>query len=280
MRNLKKLYSKTNNIFLLLLFLIIFNACAKEKKAEKYYAKVGNEYLTEDMLKDFISSERYKNLYKSEIIRRWIENEVLYQEAVKKGIEKDKEYKKLVDRASRELAIALLKKEIIQEVKNSFSSSELEQFYEKYKEDFRLQDEAYKLNIITFNNEDSAIKFRTLLLESDWDRILPAYKNDSTVVNLETRKFVYSHDVYPVSILRILQDMLPLEVSVVIPEEHSSFTVVQLIEKYPKNFLPSFESIKNVVEERYLAFKQKEHLEKYISDLIGNYKTEIEWYTE
>ncbi len=280
MTNLKRLYWVLNKGGLFVILIFILYGCGREKKVGKYVAKVGKEYLTEAGLNNYATSKKYKNQYRGEIIRNWVENEVLYQEATNRGIQNQDEYKILLSRTTKELAIALLKKQILEEYKNSYSIHDLEQYYEKYKDDFKLPEDAYKLNLITFSNEDAAIKFRTLLIESDWDRILSAYRNDPSIIEIKTRKFFYSHDIYPVNILRNIEGMLPLEVSLVIQTEPSQFTIVQLVEKYPKNSLPSFESIKDIVEQRYNAVKQKEYLEKYISNLISNYNSEIEWYTE
>ncbi len=145
---------KTKTCLIFALLSVLLAACGKEKKVEKYIAKVGDQYLTEDELKSYLSSEEYKNQYKEEIIRNWIENEVLYQEAVNEGIPNEDAYKNLVNRTNKELAVAILKKNVLENFKQEVTIQDLVEYYEKFKNDFRFPDEAYMLNLISFDNEE------------------------------------------------------------------------------------------------------------------------------
>ncbi len=75
--------------------------------------------------------------------------------------------------------------------------------------------------------------------------------------------------------LRILEGLYPLEISIVIPDDRGYYTVVQLLDKYAAQSIPPFEAVKTEVESRYKSALTELALENYINDLYSLSEIEI-----
>jgi len=94
-------------IFLYVLIAIIFLGCNKEPEKKKYVARVNDTYLTEEELNE-LDSLFEDSSSRSEIIKRWVSKELLYQEAISKGITDDEEFNRIINNSRRELASSML----------------------------------------------------------------------------------------------------------------------------------------------------------------------------
>jgi hypothetical protein len=228
-----------------------------------------------EQLADMIDTASTNNFYRSEIIRNWINNELLYQEAVKKGILQDEKFKKLINKSTKELAASLLLQKYYQDAKVSYEPKDVEDYYNQNKEEFIRFYDSYFVNIISFNNEDKAIQFRSTVLESDWERALNIFKDDSSLVYEKTKVLLYAFEIHPIALERIVTSLNPGEVSIVIKDEPGRFTVVNEIQKYNKGTTPPFEVIKTLVEGRFVEFKKENLIQSYIKDLYSNNDIEV-----
>jgi peptidyl-prolyl cis-trans isomerase C len=111
--------------------------------ADKVLAKVNGKSITESQLKEVMSRlpANYKSVknnpqLRKQILNTLINQELLYQEAEKENIEKDKKVQKQIEEAKKQIVInALLEKHLkINDVK--VSDEEVKAFYEKNKAKF------------------------------------------------------------------------------------------------------------------------------------------------
>ncbi|MDH7604274.1 MAG: peptidyl-prolyl cis-trans isomerase [Melioribacter sp.] len=273
MMNLLK--HSNNKIFFAFFVLFIFFGCSKEERKSNEIVRIRDAVLTEDELNIALGEKSNNTKLREQFINEWIEREVLYQKAIEEGITEDKEFNSILERSKKELAAAFLINKILSENTNSPDEVELRDYYELLKEDFRLLDDLYRINIIYFNNFDDAVKFRTILIESGWDKALNAFANTSSIISSETNSLYYGYQLQPASLARIISFMLPGEISIVIEAEKNKYAVVQLEEKFDKGIIPPFEVIKEKVKERYQVIKNKEFIQNYIEELISDYDVEI-----
>jgi hypothetical protein len=133
MINLKKhLKIQQSKIFLLILFTAAFlTGCGKESNKKEYLARVNDSYLTRDELNAIIDSGSGRNFYKSEIIRDWINKELLYQEAKSSGVLDDKDFQELKNKSDKELAVTYLVNKIFNEEKIKIEPAEVKDYYER-----------------------------------------------------------------------------------------------------------------------------------------------------
>ncbi len=254
---------------------IILSGCGKEKVKKDFVARVNNSYLTKEQLSSLMAGYSGKNFYREEVIRNWINQELLYQEAVKNGILKERNFISLLDNSKKELAISLFLEKHFNDEKPSYDSKEVEDYYSQHQNDFAVFYNTYYLNIADFNNENKAIKFRTLLFDSDWEKALNVFKADSSINNVRYEVLLNDYQIQPVSIQRIVSQLNPQEVSIVINYQPGHYVVVQKLQTFNKGTVPPYNVIKSEVEKRFVAKMKNDFLQSYIKDIYTNNDIEV-----
>ena len=271
-----KNYWQINNNFIFILFIsVILAGCTKEPEKKEYVARVNDKFLTQEELNNMLQTADNKNFYKDEIIRNWINNELLYQKAIKEGITDNSLYKRLTDESKKELAVTLLLNQVYLKEKEKISSKQIEDFYENNKNDFKAFYDSYVINVINFNNEDKAIKFRSTLLETDWNRAINAFKGDTSIINVTVNKLYYDYELQPASLSRIVKELNPNEVSIIFSNRQSDFSIVQLVNKVPQDSILPLEYIRDEIENRIIANKKDEFIRNYIKELYSENNIEV-----
>jgi hypothetical protein len=275
MINLERHFSRLNKISLVLIAAAILTGCGKEQPKTEYVARVNDAYLTKKELASLIDTTMVNTLHKSEIIRNWINREILFQKAIKEGIVKQDDYKRLIKNSGKELAGALLLDSYISSVTINFEQRDLINYFEANSDDFKLPDKTYLLNIIHFSIEDRAVEFRSLVIDSGWQKAMNVFYGNSEIISIENKLLLREQDVYSIKVLRVVKRLHPLEISIVISEREGYYTVVQVLQKYLEGSLPPFDLIKQDVERRFIAEKKKELMEKFMKDLYSKNDIEV-----
>ena len=267
-----------NKIKITALFLfasIILFGCGKEKVKKDFVARVNNTYLTNEQLSSLMGSYGAKNFYREEVIRNWINRELLYQEAVKRGILKESMFDSLLENSKKELAISLFLEKYYNEEKPTYDPKEVENYYSKHQNEFAFFYNTYYLNFADFNNEDKAIKFRSLLFDSDWEKALNIFKTDSSIIKVQNEVLLNDYQIQPVSLQRIVSQLNPQEVSIVLNYQPGHYMVIQELQKFDKGTVPPYEVIKPEVEKRFVAEMKNNFLQSYIKDIYSNNDIEV-----
>jgi hypothetical protein len=275
MINLKMLLSRNRIIEGIIFPLFIFSACSETEKPDSYIARVNNSYLTEVEFAEMIDSQFVSEKSRATLIKNWVKQEILYQEAVKQGMTDAKAYKRSIEDTRRQLAASLVLQNFAASSQPVVTDEELENYYNENKTSFRIPFSAYYLNRINFSNREAAVMFRTELMMNGWTEAVDKFSIDLSLVKLESEVFVSEQDIYPVRLLRILEGLYPLEISIAIPDERGYYTVVQLLDKYSAQSIPPYKAVKIEVERRYKAALTELALERYINDLYSLNEIEI-----
>jgi hypothetical protein len=236
---------------------------------------VNNTYLTKEELENMSDTSAFKNnLYRSEIIRNWIDQELLYQQAVNEGIINEKEFKNIINESRRALAGAMLLNQVSEKYDIVYNNSDLGNFLQLHKNEFKLIRNAYFINMIEFKSEDEAIEFRATVLEKGWETAIKSRGIDSSASE-RPHILLREDEIYPLSLKSILVELYPEEVSIVINPDSSTFMIVQLLDKYPAGTIPPFEFIKKDVEDRFVSFKKRKIINEYIRRLYADNDIEV-----
>jgi len=255
--------------------LFIFGACSQPEKPESYIARVNNTYLTEAEFSELVDSQSVSEKSGTLVIKNWVRQEILFQEAIKQGITESKEFRRTVENSKRQLAASLVLQNFAASSQLVVTNEELENYYKENQTSFRIPFNAYYLNRINFSDRETAVMFRTDLMMNGWTEALNKFSKDLALVNFENEVLVSEQDIYPLRLLRTLEGLYPLEISIVIPDERGYYTVVQLLDKYSAQSIPPFEAVKTEVERRYKAALTELALENYINDLYSLSEIEI-----
>jgi hypothetical protein len=261
-------------IFLYVLIAVIFFGCNKEPEKKKYVARVNDSYLTEEELNEVDSLFQHSSS-RSEIIKRWVDKELLYQEAISKGLTDDDEFNRIINNSRRELASSMLLNKHLDDNLKKPSDVELQGFYDQHKNEFRTDENIYVFNSASFKNENSAIRFRTKLVEKNWEEVIENYAEDKSMVSYRSGAVLSDAEIYPIQMLNLIKELNSGEVSIVLEENSYKYSVIQLVQSFIKGTIPPLELVEDEVMVRFTSEKREEIFSKYLEELYSNNEIEI-----
>lgn len=250
-------------------------SCDKNEEEEKFIARVNGKYLSERQLNALVSDELSSGKFKSEIITQWVNDQVLFSKAKEEGILDSDEFEMQSEKTVRNLAVAFFLKKYFKENIINLSESELLSFYNKHNSDFAIDKDAYILNIVCFPDRETAMEFRTNLINKDWNSAVSFMLNTGNSLREEQSKLYFYYELNPPKLYYLLDEMNDGESSVVIQTLEDEFCVVQLIKKIGKGSIPDFIYVKNEVAELLMAVKRKEYFNTLLGQLYLQNDVEI-----
>ncbi|MEP0861934.1 MAG: peptidyl-prolyl cis-trans isomerase [Ignavibacterium sp.] len=273
MMNFQKLLKLKTDKLLLLSLIILFTSCSKEEKQKSYLAKVNDSYLTREELASLVDTSNLDASEKNALIKDWIYNELLYQKALDEGITDDDSFNNILQSSYKKLAIALLIQKIYDETEVEFKTSDLLEYYEKNQNYFNRPFETYLINLARFKDELTAIRFREIVLESNWEKATQFFDKNNSVIFSERGNLKELTEIYPVEVADAVKFLLPDEVSIVIRDKQMTYNVVQLKRKFNAFEVFPFDVIEKEVEKRFIDEQKSKQFENFLKELYS--KSEI-----
>jgi uncharacterized lipoprotein YehR (DUF1307 family) len=255
--------------------LILLTGCNRKEENKEYIAKVNDSYLTEEDLTAVSEGYSGHKSFKEEMIRTWVNRELLYQQALKEGIAEQEEYQRIIRNSGKELAAAILLEKIYSDRMPQYKTEDLRLFYEQNPDIFRITQPAHIVSIAEFSDENKAVMFRSAAVESEWNKAMNFFKNDETLKKEEYSRIIYSYDLQPIKLKRIINELYPGEVSLIINSEEGNYLVVKLLSRLEPGTIPPFDIIKENVENRFIAMKKTEILQEYYNDLYSSNEIDV-----
>lgn len=261
--------------------LFAFGACAQKGEQRKgpYLAKVGNATITQaDFERELKSLPEFAQKFfqgpegKEKFLGELVKKELLYQEALKKGLDKDAEFiKKLEDFRKITLITQLLEKEI--ETKAKLTEQDARVYYDKHKDELASVSQI-KASHILVKTEDEAKKILERLKKGE---DFAAIAKNSSIDPGSAKKggdlgYFSSGQMVP-EFETVALKMKPGEISEPVQTKFG-FHIIKVTDK--KMGTPvEFEKVKSAIMQRMAAEKQKEVFDSYIENLKKNAKVDI-----
>ena len=267
------------SIFSIVILLFIVS-CKKSEQQKPFVAKVGDAYLTAETIEQyvgssFVSSDARAQMY----VNKWIENELLYQQALKKGYaDSDALEKQIVDIRKQLVIQSYLDKEIYTD-KNPLSEVDLKNYYTRHLNELAMREDAVRINLAVFNDRQTANDFRSALLKGkkwfDANAIISADQRKSSAMQTNLTSTVYtSLTLYPPELWKVVQSLQKNDVSFPV-KSGDLFYVIQLLEKSPKGSVANYETVQDEVRSRLYIDKRREKYSKLLDNLRKEFKVEV-----
>lgn len=148
-----------------ILFATVAFGCSPKQESvetgEAVFATVNDSRLTESGLRELVPSDFYDKLtpdHKKEIVNEWVNNELLYQEALRRKLDQDPAILKIIENTRRTLLINELIERTSAELKAP-GDDELRKYYESHKQYFVIQDKEYRIRYASFDSHKDADDF-------------------------------------------------------------------------------------------------------------------------
>ena len=263
----------TLSIFFIILMVTACNHAGQDSEKIEL-ARVGNQYLTIDeaveQIPTFVLKEdslKALNDYRE----KWIERQVVLQEAKRLQIGQSEEVRKQIQKAEEEILKQSLKEAILQKFNEdlSISDQEAQNYYQAHKDQFILNERFVKFRHLEANNIESARSARRDLARGiPWPQVARDYS-----VNPEAA-IRSSEQYWPISIavadLDIMNDYLRrignTERSV-IRRIGANYHFVQLMDSKAAGEHPDLEWLIEQIKEWLVLDKRNRHFSSYVKNL-------------
>lgn len=149
-----------------MLVLLLFAACRKTEPSATPVARLDDKTLTLEEIKGQLDSSRGISAAElNEYVRRWINSELLYDEAVRRGLDRSESVRARLEEVRRQLAInALLDEMVYTKGSMDVRREEIAQYYSAHAGEFRLTNDVALMSFVLFRDRDAANNFRTSVL--------------------------------------------------------------------------------------------------------------------
>jgi hypothetical protein len=152
--------------FALLLVLLWSAGCRKTEPPATPVARLDDRTLTLEEIRGQLDSARgISSAELNEYVRRWINNEILYDEAVRRGLDRSESVRARLEEVHRQLAVnALLDEEVYTNGSTEIRPEEIAEYYQAHNAEFRLTSDIALMSFALFRDRDAANNFRTSVL--------------------------------------------------------------------------------------------------------------------
>jgi len=256
-------------------------ACGKTQMADKgpYLAQVGDVEITEadlesemqnlpDYAQSMFEGKEGKKRFLDEVIKK----EILYQEALKKGLDKSPEFKQKLEEFKKLTLISdLLEKEIMS--KSGVSEQDMKDYYEKNKADFVATSQIKASHILVKTKEDAqkilerlnnGEKFEALAKEASIDRV--SGKNGGELGYFSRGEMVPEFE-KAAAMLKVGEVSKPVKTQF-------GYHIIKVTDKKTGPVV-EFERVKDIIAQKLSGERQKEAFDSYIEGLKKDYKIEV-----
>lgn len=271
-------------ILFAIMILAALAACNKkttEIKEQKgaVLAKVGTAVITDgdlerelkslpDYAKQMFADEQGKEKFLDELVKK----EMLYQEALKKGLDKSADFVKKVEEFKKlTLVSELLEKEIMAKAK--VSDQEAKEYYEKHKEEFATTTQI-KASHILVKTEDEANKILARLKKGEkFEEIAKKESMDKGSAKNGGDLGYFARGQMVPEFEKAAAALKPGETSKPVKSNYG-FHIIKVTDKKAGPVI-EYDRIKDLISQKLSGERQKESFDKYIADLRKTYTVEI-----
>ncbi|MEX0602627.1 MAG: peptidylprolyl isomerase, partial [Bacteroidota bacterium] len=147
--------------------LLALGGCGRQETAKTPIASVDGEVLAlEDIVSRFDTTHSPSEAQIQEFIQRWILNELLYREAVRRGLDRREGVTRAVHEVRKQLAInALLDDEVYRTDTAGVGEEHVREYFEAHRDEFQLPSDVALVSMVVFADRDAANTFRTRVVQ-------------------------------------------------------------------------------------------------------------------
>ena len=222
-----------SNKLVLVISLLLLIGCGRKDSSQQPVARIDDRTLTvEDVKARLDSSRGVTAAQMAEYARRWINDEILYREAIRRGLDNTESMRAQLEDARRQLAInALLQEEIYSNKLQLSTVEEVSQYYSTHSREFTLSADVALASYVLFRDRDAANAFRTSVLKgTPWkqaiDQALVDPQLASQIVARMDSTYYTQNTLLPVELWRVAAASAKPEPSFPIRTNEGSYVLI------------------------------------------------------
>jgi peptidyl-prolyl cis-trans isomerase C len=160
---------------------ILFIGCGKSEQSRTPVARIDSETLTlEEIAARFDSTRAVSDAQIHAYVQRWITDELLYREALRRGLDQRPHIAAQLEDIRRQLVInALLEEEVYSGKPEEISERDVRQYYDDHRNEFILTNDVVLVSFVLFGDRETANAFRLSILRgTPWSQALQVLRRD------------------------------------------------------------------------------------------------------
>ncbi|MDD5448985.1 MAG: peptidylprolyl isomerase [Candidatus Omnitrophica bacterium] len=261
--------------------LVIFTGCGKSKTApsaarKDVVANINGDVITMKDVDERISKlpPYYQNMVKGrkkELVDDMVLEKILYSEALKKGLQNDKEVKEMVEEAQRKIMISKLIKDDVEE-KTKVSDQQIEEYYNTHKDEFYVPEKWRASHILVKTEEEAAAILDELSKGASFEELAKTKSQDSSAQKGGDLGYFTKGQMVP----EFEEAVTKLEVGQLSPVVKTQFGyhIIKLTDKKPAE-QQDLKSVSAKISNELLANKKREAFDKLVSGLRAKANVKI-----
>ncbi len=255
--------------------LLFFTAC-EHKSDSPVIARVGKATLTLDDLYASMPPEMREQITREQniqYIRQWMDTEILYQEALRKRIHREKVNRNRLERMKKDLLAAeMISRSTIRAQNNLLDSRHVEEYYEQNKENFPREQDMVRFQEIIVEDLAAAHEIRRTLNGSNFKEVADSRSDDLVHSYIDTL-FLPLDELEP-AISRAISNTAAPGITTPVRTD-VGFHIINLIAKFEKDSISTLEEVRDIITDRLSNEKQKKEAQRMISELRLKTNTEF-----
>ncbi len=262
-----------------LLFTVVAVSCHREEIPKRpegpIVARVGNDYLTLAELKESIPAEYSDVITRDQnvlYVRQWINTEILYQEAVRLGINEEPVIKARLERMRKDLLSTELLSRSASQINIEISDQAVREYYESHREQFVREYNVVRYEDIVVSDVNLAFEIRRTVTHETFKN---AAKTHSKVQGLSESAPYVALDAVPPKLRTAIMATTVIP-SIIGPYgTEDGFHVLRLTGKFDKGTIASIDEVRDEIVSRLSSITQKDETERFISEIRA--KSDVEF---
>jgi hypothetical protein len=215
-------------------------------------------------------------------IAAWVDAELLFQEAKRKGLEHSDAVERQIGDVRRQIANQNYLEQFVYPETNGFSEDSLRAYYSAHAAEFSLREDEIQINLATLENRERASRFAAAVSQGvPWVKAMDGPANDTAgqagFVSSQTNRFYTLHTIVPATLWKVAQTLAPNEVSFPVKTE-AGFVVLQLLKTYRQGTLATYELARDEVYRRVSLDRVRERYDRLLTTLRKRYSVQL-YYT-
>ncbi len=245
-------------------------ACGREGERSGYVARVNSVVLTDADIAHQRDSVGEAGAASKEYINDWVVNELLYQEAERRGVTDDPSFRDQLEAMRKRLAVAALLQEAVYAKVDSTELPEdsVTQAYTRSGQAFLLREDITLASYVLFRTREAANAFRaTLMRGTPWQTSLTELQakpsKEPPVIQSADHQYFSSATLYPEELWKLARSLAREEVSPLL-RTNEGYVVLRTHQNFRQGELPPFAYARAEVRERLLMDLRRARYEEFL----------------
>ena len=269
---------KFTYIFFVAFIFCSFLSCSKDNRNEVVLAKTAGKKLMYSELSARFDTTSIKSRERvNDFINNWINVSALFEEAKEADITNSDEYKIMIEQAKQDIAVNLLLKQEIYDKEIYISNTEIQNYYNRHKNEYFLSIDIVNISYAIFVNENAARSFLQGIPEKiKWTKEIESFITSNAqnlITAYEDSVFFKRSELYPPDVWKAATALQTGEISRPI-KIFDGYIIVKLNSYQRAGEIGNLLYAKNDIIERLTIDKKKELYMNYLGSLHTKYRTE------